>query len=215
MPNILLINPNASEATTAMMADIAQRCAPVQWQILARTAGKGPMMIVNASELLQAEADVEACWREAPQDCAGILISAFGDPGLERLRGLSKVPVVGIAEASILEAASGGRRFGIATVTPDLVEPIAGRVAAVGLTHLYTGIRLTEGDPRALAADATALEAALARAVQRCVDEDGAQAVIIGGGPLGQAAIALAERLHLPVIAPIPAAVRRLAQLMG
>ena len=30
-----------------------------------------------------------------------------------------------------------------------------------------------------------------------------------------ESAIALAERLHLPVIAPIPAAVRRLAQLMG
>lgn len=215
MSKILLINPNASEATTAMMADIAQRSAPAPWQILPRTAGKGPLMIVNAAELAQAALEVEDCWREAPSDCAGVIISAFGDPGLERLRALSAVPVVGIAEASMLEAASGGRRFGVATVTPDLVEPIAGRVAAVGLAHLYTGIRLTEGDPRALSGDAQALEAALAQAVQRCVDEDGAQAVIIGGGPLGQAAIALAERLDLPVIAPIPAAVRRLAQLMG
>ena len=87
MPTILLINPNASEATTTMMADIAQRSAPAQWQILPRTAGRGPSMIVNATELAQAALEVEDCWREAPSDCAGIIISAFGDPGLERLRG--------------------------------------------------------------------------------------------------------------------------------
>ena len=35
-------------------------------------------------------------------------------------------------------------------------------------------------------------------------------AVVIGGGPLGQAAIDLAPRFTTPVIAPIPAAMRRL-----
>jgi Asp/Glu/hydantoin racemase len=122
----------------------------------------------------------------------------------------TRVPVVGIAEASMREASEGRRRFGIATVTPELVSPINGRAEALGLRDLYTGIRLTQGDPRALAADPQALEEALARAVQRCIEEDGAEAVIVGGGPLGQAALALARRFDVPVIAPISAAMRLL-----
>jgi Asp/Glu/hydantoin racemase len=140
----------------------------------------------------------------------GVIVSAFGDPGIELLRREASVPVVGIAEASMLAASEGRRRFGIATVTPELVSPIEGRAAALGLRALYTGIRLTQGDPRALAADPQALEEALAKAVQCCIDEDGAQAVIIGGGPLGQAALALAPRFDVPVIAPISAAMRLL-----
>ena len=100
-------------------------------------------------------------------------------------------------------------------MTPDLVDAIDARAAELGLREAYTGIRLTEGDPRDLAARPQALEHALAQAVARCIEEDGAQAVIIGGGPLGQAAVSLARRFDVPIIAPISAAVRRLGALLG
>jgi phenylpropionate dioxygenase-like ring-hydroxylating dioxygenase large terminal subunit len=144
----------------------------------------------------------------------GIIVSAFGDPGLAELRMASDVPVVGIAEAAMLEAAEGGRRFGVATVTPLLADVIAVRVREIGLAGHYTGIRLTAGDPFALTRDPTILIEALDQAVRQCIDCDGTEAVIIGGGPLGQAALALAPRFATPIIAPIPAAVRRLVGLI-
>ena len=49
---------------------------------------------------------------------------------------------------------------------------------------------------------------ALADAVRRCVNDDGAQAVIIGGGPLGEAARELQPMFPQPIIQPIPAATR-------
>ncbi|MDM0066500.1 aspartate/glutamate racemase family protein [Variovorax sp. J31P207] len=210
MQEILLINPNSSSATTAMMVAIAAGDAPPGYRVEGRTAQDGPPMIVNPSELDAAALEVERTWRGGGTHWAGVIISAFGDPGIERVRAVSRVPVVGIAEASMREASAGGRRFGIATVTPDLVGPIEGRARALGLLAVYAGIRLTDGDPRQLAADPLALEEALARAVQRSIDDDGAEAVIIGGGPLGQAAIGLQGRFAVPVIAPIPAAMRLL-----
>ena len=114
----------------------------------------------------------------------------------------------------MLEAAAGGRRFGVATVTPDLAASIEGHVRDLDLLHLYTGIRLTQGNPLALAADPTRLEESLGKAVAECFEIDHADAVIIGGGPLGQAAIALARLFARPIIAPIPAAIRRLVRLM-
>ncbi|QFZ86480.1 aspartate/glutamate racemase family protein [Variovorax paradoxus] len=216
MPDILLINPNASVATTDMMVGIASAEAPAGCRVTGRTAVQGPPMIVNEDELNAAALEVLKVWRAAADEgWDGVIVSAFGDPGVELLRREAGVPVVGIAEASMLAAGEGGRRFGIATVTPDLVVPIEARAAALGLRAQYSGIRLTQGDPRALAADALALEEALAQAVQRCIDDDGAQAVIIGGGPLGQAALALTPRFKVPVIAPIGAAMRLLCSKLA
>jgi Asp/Glu/hydantoin racemase len=214
MCDILLLNPNTSTATTAMMVDIAQSCAPEGFSVSGETAARGVPMILDAARLRAAGSEVIESWKRHEGAISGIVISAFGDPGIDELRKLTDVPIVGICESSILEAAQGGRRFGIATVTPDLAEPIEESVIALGLGHLYSGIRLTSEDPEALAADPVALEAALGDAVTASIEMDGAQAVIIGGGPLGQAAIGLAHRFNVPVIAPIPAAMRKLTALL-
>lgn len=210
MIRILLINPNTSTATTDMMVGIAQGAAPDGIEIVGATASRGPPMIVEPLALAVAAEEVVAIGRAAGDTVAGIIVSAFGDPGLIRLRSRSAMPVVGIAEAAMLEAAQGGRRFGIATVTPLLVAGIDAYATSLGLHGLYTGTRLTSGDPQALAASPAQLVEALAQAVTMCVQHDGAEAVVIGGGPLGDAATALAARVAHPVIAPIPAAVRRI-----
>ncbi|MER7519898.1 aspartate/glutamate racemase family protein [Streptomyces sp. NPDC126499] len=124
------------------------------------------------------------------------------------------VPVVGIGEAALAEAAVGGRRFGIATTTPRLEGSLAAQVERLGLAASYTGARFTAGAPDRLAAHPDALLTALEAAVRACVVRDGAEAVVIGGGPLGDAATALQTRLAVPVIAPVPAACRRVAALL-
>jgi Asp/Glu/hydantoin racemase len=59
---------------------------------------------------------------------------------------------------------------------------------ALGLRSRYTGARFAEGDPQELMRDPAQLRAALAETVEACIAQDGAEAVIIGGGPLGEAA---------------------------
>ena len=209
MTALLLINPNSSQATTRMMLAIAQAEAGGRAEIRGATARFGPSMIVTPDALTASAAEVVALGLEADDD--GIIVSAFGDPGLDELRRRAAVPVVGICEAAMLEAAAGGRRFGVATTTPDLVAAIDAKAAAFG--PLYSGVRLTSGDPFALVADPEALTEALAEATAACF-VDGAEAVIIGGGPLGQAAVTLEKRFAKPVIGPISAAVRRLLRLL-
>ncbi|MGF6768269.1 allantoin racemase [Paraburkholderia sp. GAS199] len=215
MHDILLINPNTSTDTTAMMVAIARAEAPPGFTIRGVSADHGEPMILTAPQLQAAAAGVVENGRRHGAHAHGIVISAFGDPGIEALREIANVPVVGICEASILEAAKDGRRFGIATVTPDLVEPIDAKVHALGVGAQYTGIRLTSGDPLALAADPARLLEALVEAVARCIEADRAEAVVIGGGPLGQAAKELERQFSVPVIAPIPAAMRLLLKRLG
>jgi Asp/Glu/hydantoin racemase len=210
---ILLINPNTSRATTQQMVAIAREAAEGV-AIVGSTARRGPSMILEKPQLAAAAPEVVGLGVEA-SDVNGIIVCAFGDPGLAALRKRVAVPVVGIAESGMLEAAAGSRRFGVATTTPALVELIADYARELGVADLYCGIRVTEGDPLALVADPSRLVDALAEAVRKSIKNDGAEAVVIGGGPLAQAAAALAPRFATPIIAPIPAAVRRLLRAIG
>jgi Asp/Glu/hydantoin racemase len=218
MKHIVVINPNTSVETTAMMTDLVREAlqtlpfstmgpASAGITVEGLTAVRGVPMICDPQALDASVAGVVAMGRAAAARADGIIVCAFGDPGLEALRGELDIPVVGICEASMLEAAAGGRRFGIATVTPDLVASFGEKAAQLGLSAQYAGTRLTAGDPVTLAGDPARLTAALATAVRQSLTLDRADVVIIGGGPLGKAAAALQQALLAPVIAPISSAV--------
>jgi len=208
MHRILLINPNSSAATTAMMVAIAQAAAARACHVAGATATRAPPMIVEPDALTAAADEVVEIATLNDGNYDGFIIAAFGDPGLSRIRMECRTPVAGIAEAALKEAAAGEQAFGIATTTPALQTMIDRNVAASGLAAQYTGLRLTAGNPTELVKHPGRLRDALADAVRRCVNDDGAQAVIIGGGPLGEAARELQPMFPQPIIQPIPAATR-------
>jgi allantoin racemase len=206
---IVLINPNTSRETTERMVGIARRAAGDEADIEGLTVDSGADLITDEAALSNAaEAVAEVIGRLTEVEPDGVLISAFGDPGLDAVRAACSCPVAGIAEASMIEAGRGGRRFGVATTTPALVDSIRKRAESYGFGGQFTSVRTTPGDPAALMGRADDLLAALAQAVREAVELDGAEAVIIGGGPLGGVACDLSRMLDVPVIEPIPAGVR-------
>ncbi|CAN7523987.1 aspartate/glutamate racemase family protein [Pseudorhodoferax sp. LjRoot39] len=212
---VLLINPNTSAATTAMMAELARAALPPTLDLRSATAARGAPMITSDAELATAVDEVLAIGMREAGHVSAIVVAAFGDPALALLRARVAVPVVGIGEASMQEAASGGRRFGVATTTPGLADSIAQAVARLGLSAQFSGTRIPEDDPLRLAADPNLQDRLLGDAVQACIAQDAAQAVVIGGGPLAQSAERLAGRFGVPVISPVAAAMRRVAALLA
>lgn len=213
---LLLINPNTNAATTEAMAAIARETAPDGVRIEALTAPYGVPLITEPGALaVAAEAVLSLADAIAAEPPAGVIVSAFGDPGLEALRERLPCPVTGIAEASMQEAAAEGRPFAVVTTTPDLVSSITARAKAYGHEPLFRGVALTHGDVHALMSDPQRLTEALEQACCHAIEAMGAQALVIGGGPLAQAAKALEGRLALPLIAPIPAAVRLATRRAG
>lgn len=209
MGYLLLVNPNTNVGTTIQMVDIAKETAPSGVTIRGATATFGGPLITNEEELSTSAMAVERLISSMDlTDCAGVIVAAFGDPGLQALRTSVRAPVTGIAEAAFLEAALYGRRFSVVTTTPDLVLAIEGRVKACGHENLFTGVRLTQGDVQKLMGDPAELEKRLERASEIAISKDGAEAIIIGGGPLAVYARVLAQRFAVPIIEPIPAAVR-------
>ena len=92
---------------------------------------------------------------------------------------------------------------------------MAWRAEELGLGTHCVGVLATEGDPAALMAAPAQLESGLLALAKRAVAELGAEAIVIGGGPLGRVAIALRDKVGVPVIEPIPEAVLHVAGVLG
>lgn len=213
MPRILLLNPNTSAASTQMMVQLVQAHCPPNWCVHGVTAPHGVALITNEAELAQAALQVQACWQQASaaatvsgQPWDGVILACFADPAIDWLRQHTGVPTIGIGEAAMRAASQHQQRFGIATTTPALDAAMHAQAQHWGLGHLYTGARYTTGVPQQLLTQADALQQQLQAAVSECVVRDGAHTVVIGGGPLGQAAAALAAHTATPLIAPLHAA---------
>src|SRR3954465_3296249 len=211
---ILLINPNSSVATTEMMVAIPRSAAGDGVDIDGATATRAPQMIVTPDALDAASTEVLEIAQSNRHACDSIIVAAFGDPGLAGIKAAIELPAVGIGESSMLAAAENGRRFGVATTTPLLEARIDALPDALGLRSRYTGVRFAQGDPQDLMGEPARLRAALAGAVEACIAQDGAEAVIIGGGPLGEAGRELQLMFTVPIIAPIPSAVARIIRLI-
>jgi allantoin racemase len=215
MKRIVLVNPNTNAATTALMVAIARQHLAPSFELEGATATAGAPLITNEDQLRVAAAAVVGMAPSLANTSDGVIVSAFGDPGAEALRELLSIPVAGIAECAMREAAAGGRRFAVVTTTPALASTIASRAERLGLGRQLSSIRITDGPPDTLMADNMRLVVALERAARLAIDEDRAEAIIIGGGPLAAAAQELRDRFSTPIIEPIPAAVRWLQAQIG
>lgn len=228
MAHFVLINPNTNRETTAAMVGIAGNYLDAVSKdrksdhVTGLTVAAGVPLISTPEQLAQAAVHVEELvQQEAFNDLIGtkqvdgVIVSAFGDPGFEALTARLNVPVVGIAQSAMWAAGEGGRRFSIVTTTPDLVEPIQERAQSYGVGDQLLSVRLTEGELAQTMADRRLLAQRLKQAAERAIAEDGAEAIVIGGGPLAVAGRSIASELPVPVIEPIPEAVKRLQRLVS
>ena len=209
-----LVNPNSDENATRAMCAIAQANAPCPVVIEGTTSMDAARLISDPQTLAMATTCLIELFDNGLDPLDGVIVAAFGDPGVSTLARRLAVPVVGIAAAAMMEAAALGP-FVVCTTTPELVDVIHGLATALGLGADLLAVRCTSNDPTALMADTQRLERALAAQIDLAVREDGARAVIIGGGPLASAARRLARISDIPIIEPVPAAVRSLCSHLG
>ena len=214
MPQILLLNPNTNASTTNSMVQLLRAALPASWRVRGVTATQGTALITNAEQLHTAAQQVQACWQSVRTQATwdAVVLACYADPALHALRQATGVPTVGIGQAALLAASAGGQYFGIATTTPDLDAAMRAQVQQLGLSAQCTGLRYTHTPATALMDQPQQLQQELLHAVQACAQQDGAQRVVIGGGPLGAAALQLAPYSPVPLIAPLSATARWLQQ---
>lgn len=210
---ILLINANTTASITDKLVGIANGMAPAGVVFEGATGRFGARYIASrAASAIAAHAALDA-WAEHGAGADAVLIGCFGDPGLDALRELAPVPVLGLADAAA--AAAGGRRFGVVTGgaawKPMLEEFFASR----GVGAQLAGVRTVAPSGGEIARDPEGALAQLAAACRASAEEDGAEVVILGGAGLAGLASRLAARVAVPVLCSVEEGVRAAIAAIG
>lgn len=206
---ILLLNPNTTSDVTGLLHASGNRAASPGTELVAVTARRGVPYIATRAEAQIGGAIALEMLAEAPSDIDAAIIAAFGDPGLFGARELFSFPIVGLAEAAMLTACMVGQRFSIVTFSRTLTPWYRECVAMHGLEARCAGIRALDESFQSISNVQVEKEEALVQIANLTVDQDGADVVILSGAPLAGLGEKVKNRISVPLIDPISAAVRQ------
>lgn len=206
---LLIANPNTSAHITEMMLAPARRLAGAKAEVIGATAPFGSPALETEQDLRTAKDAVLAMlWGN--RDCDGVLIAAFGDPGLALLRSSSRFPIEGLGEAGLLAAGANGRRFAIVTLGPAMRGSILAKVESLRLTEQLSGLDFLDCSVLDLANDPQRYREDILRHVDRAAEQDGAEAVLLAGAPFSGLAQDIAANTSIPVYDGLSAGMERL-----
>lgn len=136
-----------------------------------------------------------------------VCIDTVSDSGMSALRSVLDIPVIGPGRHAMLAALMLGEKFSILAMWDRWRHLYTKTLAELGLQHKCASLRsagLQPNNQSLLAGKEDEFFPALHRAALRCVEEDGADVIILGSTTMHEAHAYLAERLPVPVINPGP-----------
>jgi allantoin racemase len=212
---LLLINPNVTEAMTASMALEARLFASPGTEITAVTASFGTQYVENRVEAaIAGHAVLDALAAHMDGHDAAI-VSAFGDPGLAAAREFADIPVFGIEESALLVAWTLGRRIAIICLTPRLGRWYQECAEDHGLSGRLVNVRALDVPIPDITQAKDQLRDRLLEECGRAIEEDDAEVIIFGGGPIAGLAREAAASIPVPTLDGVSCAVRLAEAVAG
>lgn len=203
---LLLINPNTTPAMTDLMLAHARRVVTPGCEIAAVTGRFGARYVTSRTSYAVAGHAALDAYAAHGRGTDAVVLACFGDPALLALKEIASQPVVGMAEAACLSAAARGGRFAIVTGGERWGPMLREFVAARGLADRVASIRTVAPTGADIARDPDGSLALLAQSCAAAVD-DGADVVILGGAGLAGLADRMRERVPVPLVDGVLAAV--------
>lgn len=217
MKRILIINPNTSaETATRMQAlcrEVAEPGTVVEATSIKPRPGFSAHKVFSYVDLAICTPEtIKLAWQNRDR-FDGMIVAGFSDVGVDAIKEMLSIPVLGIAEASYHLASLISHRFSVLTGTTKWTPPKDDYVRALGVESKVASFRsYSEWDENDSFDE---LKARLLKVARQAIDEDGAEAVILGGGPLIGYGKLLQAELGIPVIDPTVAALKLMETMIG
>lgn len=212
---ILVVNPNTTESMTAKIAAAARGAAAAGTEIVPVTSRMGPASIEGYfDEALSVPgllAEIAGGEREGA-DAA--IIACFDDTGLDAARCMAAIPVIGICEAALATAGFLAQRISVVTTLERSRVPIEHLVQRYGMAARVK-VRAANIPVLALEDPGSGAVDRLRRQIESALDEDHAEAIVLGCAGMADLAAELARDYDLPVIDGVAAAVKQAEALVG
>jgi allantoin racemase len=206
---IKLINPNTTTRMTDTMARCAREIAAAGTEIVAATSPMGPPSIEGwydeSLALPGLLGEVAAGEREGAD---AYVIACFGDPGLYAARELARGPVIGIAEAAMHAASVLAPGFSVVTTlarTTGMAWHLAERY---GMKRFCRNVRATDVAVLDLDQPGSGARRLITDECRRALDEDGADAIVLGCAGMVDLCHAIEDAIGAPVVEGVTAAIK-------
>jgi allantoin racemase len=213
---IKIINPNTTASFTELSLNAGRAVAAPGTQILAGQPSAGTSSVEShVDEAVATLGVIEAVRAGEAERVDGYVIACFGDTGLDAAREVAAGPVVGMTEAALYAAALIAPVFSIVTL-PRRTRVFAERaVWHAGLERRCARVRAIDVDVLDCADETSRVFDAFVVEAARAIEEDHAEAIILGCAGLEPLVGPLAERLRVPVIEGVAAAVKMVEALLA
>jgi allantoin racemase len=215
MTRLLLINPNISDSVSALIRAEAERSASAGTELEVLTAPSGVAYIETRFEALLGAYAAAQLAAEHHGRFDAVIVAAFGDPGLPALREVLPCPVTGLTEAALASACLLGHRFSIVAISQRIRAWYRETVESYGLASRLASIRGLDEPLTDIGSVQGAQGERLVALAERCVDEDGADVIVLAGAPLAGLARTLRGRLPVPSVDGVSSAVRHAETLVA
>lgn len=179
---------------------------------------KGPSSIESSwEEYLSVPETVEKAVQAEKDGCDGLILGCFGDPGLDALREMVMIPVVGPGQASLHVASMLGHRFSIVTVMDSVVPSLEKLVRISGLDKNLASVRAVNIPVLELGQDVGKTRNRVIEEAQKAKIRDRADTVVLGCMSMAFMGISedIQEVLGIPVVNPARVSLKILEGLVS
>ncbi len=205
-------------AEVARRRSVLQKRAAKGTEVLVEPTASGPASIESAHD---AGLVVPELIRLAPvaetRGVDAIIIGCYSDPGIDALRELLRIPVIGPGSASLHMAAQLGTRIAVLTPSGRGFGRMAARMRSLGLGPLLASVRGIGLSVMELARqEPGALEKACG-AASVAIDQDDADVIVLGCMSMAflpGISEGMSERLGIPVVNPVVASLKTAESLV-
>mgnify|MGYP000167289082 CR=1 FL=1 len=207
MRQLLLVNPNTTQTMTESMVAAARKVLPSDTDIISFTSDYGPPSIEGYYDEAFAIPPMLEHIALASASVEGVIIGCFDDTGVEAARCISDVPVIGLCQAACQHASILAGSFSIITTLSCSIHPLQRRVIEYGFERQCRSIRASEIPVLALENGNENTLRPLFRQIEKALERDGSEAIVLGCAGMVSLRQALQDRYQVPVIEGVTAAV--------
>lgn len=185
-------------------------------ELEARRAEEGPASIESMwEEYLSVPGIMELAVELEREGFDAIVPGCFADPGIDGIRELVSIPVVGPGATSMLVAANLGHRFSIVTVLENVVRPLENLALLTGVASKLASVRQIGIPVLELNRDPEATFQRLIDVSRETIEKDRADVLILGCGTMSFRSAELQKAVGVPVVNPLQVALRTAEMLVA
>ncbi|MDN2663268.1 aspartate/glutamate racemase family protein [Psychromonas sp. 14N.309.X.WAT.B.A12] len=206
---LLIINPNISESLSDLIEQEARLSISNDTELTVLTAPFGVAYIETRAEAQIAGYAVMQLAAENYMYYDAIIVAAFGDPGLDALREILPIPVIGMTEAALASASQLGGKVSIIAISQRIQAWYKETVEKEGFSLKLASIRALDETLADISLVQENQGTRLIQLANEAIKQDGADVLILAGAPLAGLARSVRSQLPVPALDGVSCAVKQ------